>query len=656
MRHWYLMMVVAGIFCLAATCPAVDFYVADRSTGYIVAFDDTVGTVVNPDTLYRSAAGIARDAEGQILISGQDSDGAVMRFDIDLDVWFEQLEAYTPGCYVPGICPDLGSDIYILKTPGEKGGERSDDREFDPWLGILYDGMGPADTVHVFGDSLELVDVCVRPMGGAAGDIIVLVHDFYHSEDRLMEFERLGPTSFSYVGDVIDPSMLYSTTNTAVAFGPTGRLYVLDYYAGICEIDEVSEYVYPIGGGYNGDYGDDFDIDEDGIFYVASMYHGNVRRYDYGGVLIPPVIDSDHGLTSPSAIAATAFTPTPEGENVFTELEDGVEVTYEEVTSSGYTTAEREATTSRVSPEGNYLPDHASLPGTRATEFNYISLTTEAVYKSLIQVDVLEEGSRLFYADGVGDTFRDFTVTGSIEDARGTMPRFSEMPPPVTKGRAVTDPTEVVLVEDSRSLSSVIAYKFWRLEEAMEVPGDMPGGDPCPWQFIEWLQKYHVTARAFYDAAQVSNALSELAIMNGMIRSHAGWCIPDSSDDPNGNLVGKILAHSKTLMYSLGLKEAEDSTGTEGANTSVSLAAASPARDECVLTLSGPVGAEVSARIYSVTGRLVATVFEGELTEGVQRVVWNGLDSEGRRAASGVYFARAESGDQVLTSKVVFMR
>lgn len=653
MRHCYpIAAALALTLLVAAACPAADFYVADMSTGYIHAFDDTVGTIVNPDSLYYEVYGIARDAAGGLIVAGDDGDGAVMRFDIGTETW-EALETYHTGHVVTAVCPDLGSDIYITKATPMKREEGSGDRQSHPWLGILYEGTGPADTVHVFGDSLDLIDVCVRPLGGAAGDIIVLAHDYIHNEDRLMEFERLGPASFSYVGDVIDPSMLYSANNTAVAFGPTGRLFVLDYYTGIIEIDEAYEYVYPIGGGYAGDYGNDFDIDADHIFYVASTYWGNVRRYGIDGLFIAPVIDME--MTSPRAITATAFTPTPEGENSFTEPTEGVEVTYEEVTSSGFTTAETEATTSRVSPEGNYLPACAQLPGSRATDFTYIALTTAAVYKSLIQVDVLEEGSRLFYADGVGDTFRDFTVTGSIEDARGTIPRFSEMPTG-SKGRAATDPTEVVLVEDDRQLSEVVLYKFWRLEKAMEVPPETPGSDPCPWEFIEWLQKYVETARAHYDGEQLSDALSELGIMNGMIRSHAGWCIPDSSDDPNGNVVGKILAHSKTLMFSLAMKEAEDSTGADDEVSAVSLAVASPARGQCVLTLTGPVGAEVSASIYSVSGRLVATVYDGRLTDSVETVVWNGLDSHGRRAASGVYFARAESSGKVLTSKVVFVR
>ncbi|MCK4511971.1 T9SS type A sorting domain-containing protein, partial [bacterium] len=358
--------------------------------------------------------------------------------------------------------------------------------------------------------------------------------------------------------------------------------------------------------------------------------------------------------TNPTAVTAASFAPTPEGENSFVEPIPGVQITYEEVTSAGFTTAVAESSQSRVSPEGNFLPDCAVLPGSRAHRFLYISISTEAVYRSLIQVDVLMEGSRLFYASGISDTFRDFTVVGSIEDARGTMPRFSE----ITQGggsRLETGPTEVVLVDDTRELPAVTLYKFWRLEKAMATDA-VPSQGSCPWEVLYFLQSFRERARDHYDAGATGNALSELAIMNSILRDHAGWCVPESSDDEEmGNLVGKILAHSKTLMYSIELESGETFTSVE-ALSSISLAVVNPSRGDCKLVLSGPVGAEVAVHIYSVSGRLVATVFEGRLPAGGETIVWNGRDQAGHPIASGVYFARVESGGEMQTAKLVYIR
>ena len=109
-------------------------------------------------------------------------------------------------------------------------------------------------------------------------------------------------------------------------------------------------------------------------------------------------------------------------------------------------------------------------------------------------------------------------------------------------------------------------------------------------------------------------------------------------------------------MYSIALENGEPFTGIDSARTTIALSVTSPARGECLLALSGPMGTEVAVSIYSVSGRLVATVFEGKLAEGGETVVWNGLDQTGHPTASGVYFARMMSDSDVLTSKVVFMR
>ena len=265
------------------------------------------------------------------------------------------------------------------------------------------------------------------------------------------------------------------------------------------------------------------------------------------------------------------------------------------------------------------------------------------------------EGSRLFYASGVGDTFRDFTVVGSIEDARGTMPRFNELPGP-TGGRLESGPTEVVLVDDTRALPQVTLYKFWRLEEAMATAA-VPSQGACPWEVLYLIQGFRERARSHYDNGILWNAMSELAVMNSILRDHAGWCVPDSSDDEEmGNVVGKILAHSKTLMYSIELETGGAFTGIDAESEQVSLVVSSPASEECSLALSGPAGADVSVRIYDVSGRLVATVFEGRLIDGEETLIWRGTAESGSRAASGVYFALVESGGVIQTAKLVYVR
>ncbi|MFH1690611.1 MAG: hypothetical protein ABIE42_10320 [Candidatus Eisenbacteria bacterium] len=647
MRHCHTMalLLLTATLAIGPAESAAQVFAGEDYPGNVLSFQDTIGTVVNPCTLIPNVIDMALDHEGRLLLSSSDGDDDLLRFDVDTQV-VEVLDADVSGHIAGAVAVDLGDDIYVVKQQNWKGADGTRENPDGSWLGLLSGGVGPAEAVYEFIQP-DVVDIAVRPSGPKAGNIVALVGDDGYS---IIEIERTEADSFLYYGLVADSGMM-PVDVTGIAINPDGGIILVDWSDGLFYVDEDYGYVWGFGAASNPGY-TDIEIDANGIIYLANSQTDRVERYSSDGYQIGYPFGV--GIVSLGAIGVAGFTPTPEGEDVLVKPGKNIEVTYESVTSSGFTTAVVEVTTSRVSPEGNYLPADAQLPGSgRASAFSYVGLSTDAVYEGLIQVDVIEEGSRLFYASGVGDTFRDFTVVGSIEDARGTIPRFSELP---TSGKRVeTGPTEVVLVEDDRTLPEVTAYKFWRLELAMDVPDNMPGGDPCPWEFIKWLQKYQKSASDYYGAGQYTNALSELAVMNGLIRSHAGWCIPDSSDDPLGNMVAHLLAHSKTLMYSIGLESGGSLTGID-AFSSISLAITSPARGECRLALSGPIGTEVAARIYSVSGRLVATVYEGRLPEGGETIVWNGIDETGRPIASGVYFARVESASEVLTSKVAFIR
>ncbi len=65
----------------------------------------------------------------------------------------------------------------------------------------------------------------------------------------------------------------------------------------------------------------------------------------------------------------------------------------------------------------------------------------------------------------------------------------------------------------------------------------------------------------------------------------------------------------------------------------------------------------VVLRIYDVAGRRVRTLLDEDMAAGHNRsVVWNGLDDDGQRASSGVYFYRLDAGGKSLTRKLVVMK
>jgi len=65
----------------------------------------------------------------------------------------------------------------------------------------------------------------------------------------------------------------------------------------------------------------------------------------------------------------------------------------------------------------------------------------------------------------------------------------------------------------------------------------------------------------------------------------------------------------------------------------------------------------VAVKIFDVRGRLVKSIFTGTKIPGTYTLIWNGQDSKGRSAASGVYFCRLEAeGMKAITKKMVLLR
>ncbi|MDI6807764.1 MAG: phospholipase D-like domain-containing protein [Candidatus Eisenbacteria bacterium] len=66
--------------------------------------------------------------------------------------------------------------------------------------------------------------------------------------------------------------------------------------------------------------------------------------------------------------------------------------------------------------------------------------------------------------------------------------------------------------------------------------------------------------------------------------------------------------------------------------------------------------ANVSLRIYDVSGRLVRVLVDKNLQPGVHKVNWDGRDGKGRRLPSGIYLYRLTAGKEELSKRMVFIR
>ena len=74
-----------------------------------------------------------------------------------------------------------------------------------------------------------------------------------------------------------------------------------------------------------------------------------------------------------------------------------------------------------------------------------------------------------------------------------------------------------------------------------------------------------------------------------------------------------------------------------------------------IFSLGLPKESKVSLEIYDVSGRLVKTLIDNNLSEGQHRYVWDGKDNSGRKVSDGNYFYRTTVGTRVKTGKLVLI-
>ena len=85
-------------------------------------------------------------------------------------------------------------------------------------------------------------------------------------------------------------------------------------------------------------------------------------------------------------------------------------------------------------------------------------------------------------------------------------------------------------------------------------------------------------------------------------------------------------------------------------------ASPNPFNPVTTVTYEAPADASVRLAIYSVAGRLVRTLVDGEVGAGQRTVVWDGRDDRGVEVQSGVYFCLMEAGGFNDTAKMVLMK
>jgi hypothetical protein len=69
-----------------------------------------------------------------------------------------------------------------------------------------------------------------------------------------------------------------------------------------------------------------------------------------------------------------------------------------------------------------------------------------------------------------------------------------------------------------------------------------------------------------------------------------------------------------------------------------------------------PVRSHVGLRIYDILGRAVVNLADDVYDAGYHEVIWDGRNSSGENAASGIYFYRLDAGGKSISRKMVILK
>ena len=81
-----------------------------------------------------------------------------------------------------------------------------------------------------------------------------------------------------------------------------------------------------------------------------------------------------------------------------------------------------------------------------------------------------------------------------------------------------------------------------------------------------------------------------------------------------------------------------------------------PFTEKTTISYQIKTAGQVRLSVYNVAGQLVRTLIDAQQQPGLHSVVWQGLDDQGRRVSSGIYFYRLESEGHTEIKKLTVLR
>jgi hypothetical protein len=81
-----------------------------------------------------------------------------------------------------------------------------------------------------------------------------------------------------------------------------------------------------------------------------------------------------------------------------------------------------------------------------------------------------------------------------------------------------------------------------------------------------------------------------------------------------------------------------------------------PFNPETTISFNLKSGEKTELSIYNQKGQLVTTLVDDYLLPGIHNYVWKGVDTNGKKVSSGVYFYRLQAGTYTKTRKMILMK
>ncbi len=349
-----------------------------------------------------------------------------------------------------------------------------------------------------------------------------------------------------------------------------------------------------------------------------------------------------------------------EGDSVVVEvIPDEVTVAFDSVATAGSLYVEVLEEQACPPPEGvTFFSDFYEMAS--SASFDYIAQVTLMTDSGLPPGADLEDVRVFVRPSGECRTWRDITVAPVEEVDVPSANLFRTL----MRTQSEEDEFSVfALGIDERNPGVVARLKFDYLEDALTShEGDIPP------ETYEELTSLLTAAHAALSAKRIPRAIHLVERFAAVVEETPE--IPHRYD-PEGvteNVAGQLLSRSHTLLFTLdllieskmvaqGMPGKGDSPTLPNVQSSLGLTiVGNPSVRGTSIRLIGCSGEPVTVSVYSIEGKLVRTLVDGQLISGPYTVSWDGHDGVGRRVAPGTYFVVARQASSVNVTKIVLSR